>query len=143
MPVDASDLGVEAEYIILQEYLYRKPAIFPQNVMLRLPCTTITLTHLFFLSQREEDMLAILPALLIAGVAGSDIALTGSAGIGLEIGTITNTDDGYGYLTSSAVSTSILSAPAVSTTLLSASLSTTTRTYTVTVNSPCTTPGAK
>ncbi|KAI0863309.1 hypothetical protein F4860DRAFT_522426 [Xylaria cubensis] len=50
-------------------------------------------------------MLAILPALLIAGVAGSDIALTGSAGIGLEIGTITNTDDGYGYLTGSAVST--------------------------------------
>ncbi|KAI0187429.1 hypothetical protein EV127DRAFT_436438 [Xylaria flabelliformis] len=78
-------------------------------------------------------MLAILPALLIAGVAGSDIALTGSAGIGLEIGTITNTDGGYGYLTGSAVST----------TLLSASLSTTTRTYTVTVNSPCTTPGAK
>lgn len=88
-------------------------------------------------------MLAILPALLIAGVAGSDIALTGSAGIGLEIGTITNTDDGYGYLTGSAVSTSILSAPAVSTTLLSASLSTTTRTYTITVNSSCTTPGAK
>ncbi|KAI0547303.1 hypothetical protein F4679DRAFT_586696 [Xylaria curta] len=55
-------------------------------------------------------MLAILPALLIASVAGSDIALTGSAGIGLEIGTITNTDDGYGYLTGSAVSTTLLSA---------------------------------
>ncbi|KAI1330377.1 hypothetical protein F5Y16DRAFT_16021 [Xylariaceae sp. FL0255] len=89
-------------------------------------------------------MLAIFSTLFIAGVTGLGFALTGSVGIDLEDDAGTSTDlalYGYGYLTEYGPSTSSLSSMIPTTTASTTNYPTTTRTFTITLYGPCTTPG--